>query len=174
MSAKNEIYTCVGFLLLVLGVGLYIVWVIYGFGPFVIGGIVVGGFAIYIVYNSRKAKHAKTGATSSENSQETLSKLAGATPEEREKMLEARGFTKYTDENGNTRWKMPEQLQELAKAEKVDIVFKKDSMEMMIEKQRPQIRCSYCGTLYDETLSRCPNCGAIRDDESQRNTTGTA
>jgi len=25
-----------------------------------------------------------------------------------------------------------------------------------------KIRCSYCGTLYDETLDRCPNCGAKR------------
>ena len=23
-----------------------------------------------------------------------------------------------------------------------------------------KIRCSYCGTLYDETLNKCPNCGA--------------
>ena len=23
-------------------------------------------------------------------------------------------------------------------------------------------RCSYCGTLYDETLDKCPNCGAKR------------
>jgi len=23
-----------------------------------------------------------------------------------------------------------------------------------------KIRCSYCGTLYDETLDKCPNCGA--------------
>lgn len=22
-----------------------------------------------------------------------------------------------------------------------------------------KIRCSYCGTLYDETLDKCPNCG---------------
>jgi hypothetical protein len=25
-----------------------------------------------------------------------------------------------------------------------------------------KIRCSYCGTLYDETLDKCPNCGANR------------
>ena len=25
-----------------------------------------------------------------------------------------------------------------------------------------KVRCSYCGTLYDETLDRCPNCGAKR------------
>jgi len=25
-----------------------------------------------------------------------------------------------------------------------------------------KIRCSYCGTLYDETLDSCPNCGAKR------------
>ena len=25
-----------------------------------------------------------------------------------------------------------------------------------------KIRCSYCGTLYDETLDKCPNCGAKR------------
>lgn len=25
-----------------------------------------------------------------------------------------------------------------------------------------KIRCSYCGTLYDETLDKCPNCGAGR------------
>ena len=25
-----------------------------------------------------------------------------------------------------------------------------------------KIRCSYCGTLYDETLDKCPTCGASR------------
>jgi hypothetical protein len=25
-----------------------------------------------------------------------------------------------------------------------------------------KIRCSYCGTLFDETLDKCPNCGAKR------------
>jgi hypothetical protein len=25
-----------------------------------------------------------------------------------------------------------------------------------------RIRCSYCGILYDETLDKCPNCGAKR------------
>jgi hypothetical protein len=25
-----------------------------------------------------------------------------------------------------------------------------------------KIRCSYCGTLYDENLAKCPNCGAQR------------
>lgn len=25
-----------------------------------------------------------------------------------------------------------------------------------------KIRCNYCGTLYDETLGKCPNCGAGR------------
>jgi len=25
-----------------------------------------------------------------------------------------------------------------------------------------KVRCSYCGNLYDETLDKCPNCGAGR------------
>lgn len=25
-----------------------------------------------------------------------------------------------------------------------------------------KVRCSYCGSLYDETLDKCPNCGAKR------------
>jgi hypothetical protein len=24
-----------------------------------------------------------------------------------------------------------------------------------------KVRCSYCGSQYDETLDKCPNCGAI-------------
>lgn len=88
-------------------------WVIiYGFGPLVIAGIVGGGFAIYLVHNSRKAKHAKTVNSTSETRQETINKLlGGATIEDREKT--------------GSKWKAPEQLQELAKAEKVDIFSKK-------------------------------------------------
>ncbi len=32
--------------------------------------------------------------------------------------------------------------------------------EKEIIREVVKIRCSYCGTLYDETLDKCPNCGA--------------
>ncbi len=37
-KVKNEIYTCVGVLLLILAIGLYVVYTNYGLWPFVIGG----------------------------------------------------------------------------------------------------------------------------------------
>jgi rubrerythrin len=121
-------------------------------------------FAAWLVYNSLKAKHTKPQTAS----QPILSNFQHATPEEREKMLEARGFTKYTDENGNARWKAPKLLADWAKAEKVDVVLKNGSMEIEMEKEGPKIRCSYCWTVYDEKLSKCPSCGASRQgDEKQ-------
>jgi hypothetical protein len=159
---KTDIYTCVGVLLLVLAIGLYLVWVTYGFYPFVIGGIFVAIFTVWIVYNSRKEKHKPQAS-----SEPTLSSFQSATPEERQKILEEKGFIKYTDENGNTKWRAPEQLAEWTKAEKVDVTFKNNSMEMVIEKEGPKIRCSYCGTVYDEKLDKCPNCGASRQGNEE-------
>lgn len=34
--------------------------------------------------------------------------------------------------------------------------------EKEIIREVVKIRCSYCGTLYDENLVKCPNCGAQR------------
>jgi hypothetical protein len=34
--------------------------------------------------------------------------------------------------------------------------------EKEIIREVVKIRCSYCGTLYDENLGKCPNCGAHR------------
>jgi hypothetical protein len=159
MSVKNDLYTCAGILVLVLAIGLYMVWYYYGFVPFVIGGIFVGIFAIWAVYNSRKPKPPKPKSTSPAA---WLSSLKNASPEERGKILEAQGFTKYTDEEGNTRWKPPELFAGLAEAEKVDITFKDGAMEVVMEKEGPKTACPYCGTLYDEKLERCPICGAPR------------
>ena len=98
-KAKDEIYTCVGILLLILAIGLYIVYSYYGLWPFVVGGFFVGFLVAYVAYSSRKNKHnPKPQATS----QPTLSGFQRATPEEREKLLELEGFTRYTYENGNT------------------------------------------------------------------------
>ena len=107
---KNEIYTCVGFLLLVLATGLYLVWYYYGLYPFIIGGIFVGLFAVWAVYNSRKTKKSKPTTTAKQPVQPMLNAFRNATPEERERMLDERGFTKYTDENGRTRWRVPSGL----------------------------------------------------------------
>ena len=54
---KNEIYTCVGVLLLILAIGLYVVYTNYGLWPFVIGGFFVAVFAAWAVYNSHQAKN---------------------------------------------------------------------------------------------------------------------
>jgi len=164
MGIKNEIYTCVGILLLILAIGLYVVWSYYGLWPFVIGGFFVAIFAAWIGYSSHKTKHTKPQTPTQPN----LSAFQRATPEVRQKMLEERGFTKYTDENGNTRWKAPEQLAEWAKAEKLDFVFKNNSMELMIEREEPKIRCSYCGTVYTEKLDKCPNYGANRKGDEEQ------
>jgi hypothetical protein len=56
MSAKNDIYKCVGILLLILAIGLYLVWVNYALYPFLVGGIFVAIFAAWIAYSSHKAK----------------------------------------------------------------------------------------------------------------------
>jgi hypothetical protein len=97
---KNEIYTCVGVLLLILAIGLYVVYTNYGLWPFVIGGFFIALFAAWAVYSSHQAKKHPKPQTRIEPT--LLSTFQQATPEEREKMLESRGFTKYTDENGNT------------------------------------------------------------------------
>jgi hypothetical protein len=34
--------------------------------------------------------------------------------------------------------------------------------EKEIIREVVKIRCSYCGSLYDESLGKCPNCGAQR------------
>jgi hypothetical protein len=34
--------------------------------------------------------------------------------------------------------------------------------EKEIIREVVKIRCSYCGSLYDENLDKCPNCGAKR------------
>ena len=85
-----------------------------------------------------------------------------------QKCLEARGFTRYTDENGNSRWKAPEQFADWAKADKIDVVMKDDAVQIEMEKEGPKIRCSYCGTVYDERLDKCPNCGATRQGDEEQ------
>lgn len=165
-KAKNEIYTCVGIFLLILAIGLYIVYSYYGLWPFVVGGFFVALFAAYIAYSAHKNKHnPKPQATN----QPVLSAFQRATPEEREKLLELEGFTKYTDENGNTRWRAPKAgLLAWAQAEKIDVVLKDGSMQIKMEKQGPKIRCSYCGTVYDGKLDKCPNCGATRQGNEEQ------
>ena len=166
---KEEIYTCIGILLFILAIGLYVVWVYYGFLPFAIGAFVIIIFAVYAVYSSRKAKKNKPQTSD----RRTFSAMQNASPEQREKLLELEGFTKYTDENGNTRWRAPQDGPEWAKAEKIDVVLKDGSLEIEMEKQSPKIRCSYCGTVYDERLDKCPNCGASRqgNEEQVKDTT---
>ena len=79
------------------------------------------------------------------------------------------GFTKYTDENGKTKWRAPKDgFPEWAKAEKIDVVLENGSVHIEMEKASPKIRCSFCGTIYDMKLDKCPNCGASRrGDEEQ-------
>ena len=161
---RNEIYTCVGILLLILVIGLYAAYVYYGLLPFVIGGFFVAVFAAYAVYSSRKAKKTNPQA----NSQPNFSIFQHATTEQREKMLEIEGFTKYTDENGATRWKPPsENVPAWLKAEKIDVVMKDGSWEIQMVKQSPKIRCFYCGTVYEGKLEKCPNCGATRQGNEE-------
>jgi|SRR5208283_1874750 len=165
-KAKNEIYTCVGILLLILAIGLYIVYSYYGLWPFVVGGFFVAFFAAYIAYSSHKNKH---NPQPKSNSQPTLNIFQHATPEEREKLLELQGFTRYTDENGNTQWRLPEKgLPAWAKAEKIDVILKDGAMQIEMEKESPKIRCSYCGTVYAEKLDKCPNCGASRQGNEEQ------
>jgi hypothetical protein len=162
---KNEIYTCVGILLLILAIGLYVVYSYFGLWPFVIGGFFVAVFAAWVVYSSHKAKkHPKPVATIEPA---ILSAFQHSTPEERQKMLEERGFTQYTDENGNIRWKAPPLLKEWANAGSIDLMLKDGSVEMKIEREGPKIRCSYCGTVYEEKLDKCPNCGASRQGNEE-------
>ena len=86
-------------------------------------------------------------------------------------MLEQEGFVKYTDQSGNTHWKPPQDLsRELpawVAAEKIDIVLKDGAMQIEMEKPGPKIRCSFCGTVYEEKLDRCPNCGASRKGDEE-------
>ena len=112
----------------------------------------MGAFIVLVIYNSRKARKNKQRTTNPQ----TLNAFQNATTEEREKMLESRGFTKYTDENGSNRWKPPMNFNEMEKAEKVDLVFKNDSVEMVIEKGTPKIRCQYCGTMYHLNSANAP------------------
>jgi rubrerythrin len=156
MRVKNEVYTCVGFLLLLLAVGLYLVWYYYGSWPFVLGGAFVGIFVIWIIYNNRKAKHAPKEPPQSKTFENVQQRIA----EELEKEQQAKGLTKYTDQDGNTQWGVPEQVAEWAKARKVDVVIQKDHVEIEFQKEGAKIRCPYCGTLNDEELGKCPNCGA--------------
>lgn len=90
-------------------------------------------FAAWTVYSSHKAKHSKPQTASKPN----LNVFQNATPEQREKLLELEGFTKYTDENGNQHWRPPPKagMPEWANAEKIDIVLKDGSMNIEMEKQ---------------------------------------
>ena len=169
-KAKNEIYTCAGVLLLILAVGLYLVWVNYGFLPFVVGGFFVAVFAAWAVCSSHKSKHKNPQTTTQPINQpiqqKTLRAFQQATSEEHTKMSKSERFsTRYTDENGNSRWKAPEQFADWAKADKIDVVMKDDAVQIEMEKEGPKIRCSYCGTVYDERLDKCPNCGATRQGD---------
>ena len=62
-KAKDELYTCVGILLLVLAIGLYVVYANYGLWPFVLAGFFIAIFAAWAIYSSHKTKHAKPQAT---------------------------------------------------------------------------------------------------------------
>lgn len=163
--AREEIYTCVGILLFLFAIGLYVVWVYYGFLPFALGAFVILIFGVYAVYSSRKQKKNKPQTTNQPN----FSAMNNASPEQREKMMELSGFTKYTAEDGSIHWKPPSgAIPEWAKAEKIDVVMKDGSLEIEVEKQSPKIRCSYCGTVYEEKLDRCPNCGATRQGNEEQ------
>jgi len=169
---RDEIYACVGVLLLVLVVGLYAAYVYYGAIPFAIGGFFVLIFAIYAVYSSRKAKkHPQTTAN-----QPNWNTFQHASQDEKEKMLQLEGFTKYTDENGRTHWKPPAgEVPVWAQADKIDVVMSGGGLQIEMEKQSPKIRCSYCGTVYEMKLEKCPNCGAARqgDEEIVQDTSST-
>jgi hypothetical protein len=165
---RNEIYVCVGILILILAIALYAAYNYYGFWPFAIGGFFVAVFAVYVGYSAHKAKHNPPQKTEEPITQPLISAYQRATPEQREKMLEMGGFTKYVDENGRTRWKAPEGgLPEFLKNEKVDLIFKEGTMEVEMQKQVSKIRCSFCGTVYPESLDRCPNCGASRQGNEE-------
>jgi hypothetical protein len=90
-KVKNEIYTCVGVLFLILAIGLYVVYSIYGLWPFVIGGFFVALFVAWVVYSSHQAKkHPRPQVT---NEPAIMTSFQHVSPEERQKMLEKRGFT---------------------------------------------------------------------------------
>ena len=159
---REEIYTCIGILLFILAVGLYVVYIYFGLLPFAIGGFFVAIFVVYAVYSSRKSKNKQ------QTTQPTFNAFQQATPEEREKLLELEGFTKYTDENGTTKWQPPKDgMPEWARAEKIDVVLSGGSVHIEVQKETPKIRCSYCGTVYEQRLEKCPNCGASRQGNEE-------
>jgi hypothetical protein len=164
-KGKDEIYTCVGILLLILAIGLYVVYTSYGLLPFVLGGFFVAVFAAWAIYSSHKAKHTKP---QTKNTQPPLTVFQQATPQEREKLLESAGFTKTVDENGNSRWRAPKDgLPDWTKNEKIDVIMENGSVHVEMEKETPKIRCSFCGTIYDSKLDKCPNCGASRRGDEE-------
>ena len=152
MSGKEEGYTCVCCLLIILVVGLYVVWTIYGSLPFVIGGLAIGGIGFLIFWNSRKVKETQQQAESIRTAR-TLDQRLNEERYEREQ--QAIGLEKYVNRKGEAVWGTPEQVAEWARLDKA-------SVEVVYTKEVVKIRCPYCGKLYDEPLSSCPNCNASR------------
>jgi rubrerythrin len=159
MSLKRDAYACAFCLLIFLVAGLYLVWEYFGSWPFVVAGAIIGGIVIWAVYNSRKARQvqqmsARIGAVNSPEQEMKVEKF--------EREQQAKGLAKYVGKNGNIQWGTPEQVEEWTTEDKVrDAIIQKE-LGILLKKEVVKVRCPYCGELYDEQLSKCPNCGASR------------
>jgi hypothetical protein len=151
MSGKQTNYTCVCCLFILLIAGLYLLWYYYGSLPVVLISGTVGGVVVLLAYNSRKVKKAQAQL----EHQKTMDAIEQRRREEEfEKEQQDKGLTKYVDEKGNIKWGTLAEVAEWVRTDK--------GVEAIIDREKVKIRCPYCGKLYDEYLSNCPNCGASR------------
>jgi len=92
---------------------------------------------------------------------------------EREQLV--KGFVKFINDDGVERWGTPQQVKEWKKERDARIKREQERLRENEEKRRAvilkettivkeivKVRCRYCGKLYNESLDKCPYCGASR------------
>jgi len=158
-SSADNTATGVCCLLVFLIIGVVYLWMTYPVAAAVlfVGVVLVAIFLVYRWFQNKQAEsRARSQALLAE--QETM----------RQKMLfeqnqEAMGLVKFVDRYGNERWGTVEQVrlwqQEALEQERIDKGLLVREKETII-KEIVKVRCSYCGSLHEETDKKCPNCGA--------------
>ena len=121
--------------------------------------VLLGSYAAYVRYKNRKAK--AVAIRKAMKIEEEKRKRR----EQFEQEQRAKGLKEFVDKDGNKRWETPEQVQVLQRdaqeQERLSKGIAAREREITV-KQLVNVRCSYCRQLYEESLQKCPNCGAPR------------
>lgn len=116
--------------------------------------LVLAVCTVYVKYRIRKAR-AKAIYAAMKLEEEKRKRR-----EQFEQAQWAKGLQKFVDRYGNLRWGTPEQVQAWQRdAKEQELVSKGVAAR---DKEIDTVRCSYCNELYEESLKKCPNCGAPR------------